>query len=439
MFDWEPRALAVLDTLEKAGYQTVLVGGCVRDYLLGKPSRDYDAATAALPEQMLEVFRDWKVVETGRRHGTLTIFSDGLPVEVTTFRTEGTYTDHRHPDGVSFTTDMKADLARRDFTINAMAWGRDGLTDLFGGQEDLRAGILRCVGDAEKRFNEDAVRILRCLRFAARPGFWIHPDTQSALKNQVRMLDAVSRERVTEEFLELLCQPDAERILLENPEVVRQIIPEMTATIGFDQHTPYHCYDVYTHSVKAMGQVPPRRSMRLAALLHDIAKPMTYSPDEHGVGHFPDHPKLGGELADQALRRLKLDNNTREQVVTLIARHGMRLPAEEKVVKRWLSRLGPELFFELMTLDRADNSAKRPEMVRPPQHWLDLDKVARQVLAQSDCLSLKDLAVNGHDALKAGLNGPAIGHRLNSLLEDVVEGRLPNQREVLLAELRKRT
>ena len=437
MMNWEPRALAVLDALEDAGYQTVLVGGCVRDYLLGKDSRDYDAATAALPEQMLEVFRDWKVVETGRRHGTLTIFSDGLPVEVTTFRTEGVYTDHRHPDGVQFTTDLKADLARRDFTINAMAWGRDGLTDLFEGQEDLRAGILRCVGDPEKRFNEDAVRILRCLRFAARPGFWIHPDTQAALKNQVRMLDMVSRERVTEEFLELLCQPDVERILLENPEVVRQIIPEMTATMGFDQHTPYHCYDVYTHSVKAMGQVPPRRVMRLAALLHDIAKPLTYSPDEQGVGHFPDHPKLGAQLADQALRRLKLDNSTREQVVTLIDRHGMRLPAEEKVVKRWLSRLGPELFFELMTLDRADNSAKRPEMVRPPQHWLDLDKVARQVLSQADCLSMKDLAVNGNDALKAGLKGREIGRILNRLLEDVVEGRLPNQREVLLEELKK--
>ena len=251
------------------------------------------------------------------------------------------------------------------------------------------------------------------------------------------MLDMVSRERVTEEFLELLCQPDAERILLENPEVVRQIIPEMTATMGFDQHTPYHCYDVYTHSVKAMGQVPPRRVMRLAALLHDIAKPMTYSPDEQGVGHFPDHPKLGAELADQALRRQRLDNNTREQVVTLIDRHGMRLPAEEKVVKRWLSRLGPELFFELMTLDRADNSAKRPEMVRPPQHWLDLDKVARQVLSQADCLSMKDLAVNGNDALKAGLKGREIGRILNRLLEDVVEGRLPNQREVLLEELKK--
>ncbi len=435
VFEWEPRALAVVDTLEQAGFQAVLVGGCVRDALLGKPSSDYDAATSALPEQMLEVFSGWKVIETGRKHGTLTIMSDGLPVEVTTFRTEGTYTDHRHPDGVTFTTDLKEDLARRDFTINAMAWGRGGLTDLYEGQEDLRAGVLRCVGEPEKRFHEDAIRILRCLRFAARPGFWIHPDTELALRRQVPMLDMVSRERITDEFLKLICQPDAERILLDYPEVVLRIIPEMTATVGFDQRTPYHCYDVYTHSVKAMGQVPPRKTMRLAALLHDIAKPMTYSPDEQGVGHFPDHPKLGAELADQALRKLRLDNDTREQVVTLIARHGMRLPAEEKVVKRWLSRLGPELFFELMTLDRADNSAKRPDMVRPPIHWLDLDKMARQVLAQADCLSMKDLAVNGHDALKAGLKGPAIGRALNELLEDVVEGRCPNDRAVLLEAL----
>lgn len=438
MPNWDPRALEVLEALENAGFQTVLVGGCVRDFLRGSTPHDYDAATAARPEEMLEVLKGWKVVETGRRHGTLTIFSNGLPVEVTTFRTEGDYTDHRHPDGVSFTTNLEVDLARRDFTVNAIAWGRDGLTDPFGGRADLDRGVLRCVGQAERRFQEDALRILRCLRFAAQLGFAIHPDTERALCRQLPLLDCVSRERVAEEFLKLVCAPGGERVLLDYPQAAVQVLPELGPTVGFDQRTAYHCYDVYTHSVKVMGQVRPQRALRLAALLHDVGKPCTFAPDSRGVGHFPNHAKVGAELADQALRRLRLDNATREQVVTLIARHGMRLPAQERVVRRWLARLGPELFFDLMELDRADNLAKRPEMVPSPQHLRQLETVAHRVLERADCLSLKDLAVNGRDALEAGLRGEEIGRALNTLLEDVVEGRRLNDRTALLAALRRR-
>ena len=436
MPNWDLRALAVLDALEGAGFQAVLVGGCVRDFLLGKVPHDYDAATAARPEEMLEVFAGWKVVETGRRHGTLTIFSGGLPVEVTTFRTEGNYTDHRHPDGVAFTTSLEADLARRDLTINAMAWGRAGVTDPFGGQEDLKSRILRCVGDGDRRFQEDALRILRCLRFAAQLGFSIAPDTAAALERQLPLVDWVSQERVAEEFCKLICAPGGERVLLEWPQAAVRVLPELGAAVDFDQHSPYHCYDVYTHSVKAMDRVEPRRVMRLAALLHDVGKPTSYTPDGQGVGHFPNHAKVGAELADAALRRLRLDNATREQVCTLIARHGMRLPVEERVVRRWLSRLGPELFFDLMALDRADNQAKQPGMAPPSQHWLDLEAMARRVLEQAECLTLKDLAVNGRDALDAGLRGVEIGRTLNALLEDVVEGRRSNDRAALLAALR---
>ncbi len=436
MPNWDPRALAVLDALEGAGFQAVLVGGCVRDFLLGKVPHDYDAATAARPEEMLKVFAGWKVVETGRRHGTLTIFSSGLPVEVTTFRTEGEYTDHRHPDGVAFTTSLEADLGRRDFIINAMAWGRDGLADPFGGREDLRTGLLRCVGEADQRFQEDALRILRCLRFSAQLGFAIAPDTAAALHRQLPLVDCVSRERVAEEFGKLICAPKGERVLLEWPQAAVRVLPELGPAVGFDQHSPYHCYDVYTHSVRAMGQVEPRRALRLAALLHDVGKPASYAPDGQGVGHFPNHAKVGAELAEGALRRLRLDNATREQVCTLIARHGMRLPAEEKVVRRWLSRLGPELFFDLMALDRADNQAKQPGMTPPNRHWLELEAMARRVLEQADCLTLKELAVNGRDALDAGLRGAEIGRALNALLEDVVEGRRDNDRAALLAALR---
>ncbi len=437
MPSWDPRVLAVLDLLEHAGYQAVLVGGCVRDYLLGLQPHDYDAATSARPEEMLELFEGWKVLETGRRHGTLTIFSDGLPIEITTFRMEGAYTDHRHPDGVSFTRRLEKDLQRRDFTVNAMAWSRrEGLTDLFGGRRDLSAKVLRCVGQPMRRFEEDALRILRCLRFSAQLGFSIHSETAAALEKQLPLLDAVSRERVMEEFTKLICAPGAVQVLQEYPNAVMQVLPELRPAMGFEQHTPYHCFDVYTHSIRVLGNTKPDRTMRLAALLHDVGKPHTFAPDELGVGHFPDHAKVGSRIADDALRRLRLDNATREQVATLIDRHGMRLPVEERVVRRWLARLGPELFFQLMELDQADNNAKRPEMVAPAQHWVELYHLARKVMEEADCLSLKDLAVNGSDALEAGLKGPTIGKALDALLEDVVEGRLTNSREELLQALK---
>ncbi len=432
---FDPRALAVLDTLERAGYRAVLVGGCVRDWLLSRPLHDYDAATSAAPEEMLRVFDGWKTVPTGLRHGTLTVFSSGLPVEVTTFRTEGAYSDHRHPDGVAFTSDLEADLARRDFTINAMSWGRDGLTDPFGGRADLGAGLLRCVGDPERRFREDALRMLRCLRFSAQLGFAVHPDTAAALERELPLLDRVSRERVAEEFIKLLCAPDAVRVLLDHPQAVVQVIPELGPAVGFDQRTPYHCYDVYTHCVYAVGNVPPDRVLRLAALLHDVGKPAAFAPDEQGVGHFPDHARHSARLADAALRRLRLDSAARERVVALVSRHGMRLPAQERVVRRWLSRLGPELFFDLMELDRADGLSKGPGKAPPEEHWRQLRDMARQILEQDACLSLKQLAVNGDDALAAGLRGPEIGKSLNALLDDVVEGRRPNRRPELLAAL----
>lgn len=435
MLRWDHRALVVIDTLRHAGFETVLVGGCVRDRLLGVEPHDYDAATAARPEEMMELFQGWHLVEKGRRHGTITIFSDGLPVEVTTFRTEGEYTDHRRPMEVSFTTSLAEDLKRRDFTVNAMAWSPEGITDLFGGQQDLKDRLLRCVGEPKRRFEEDALRILRGLRLSAQLGFDLEEKTLSALWECLPLLNAVSRERVMEEFFRLICAPGAVRVLMEHQEAVKYIIPELIPAMGFEQHTPYHCYDVYTHSVRVMGNTPPKPRMRLAALLHDIGKPHTYAPDEQGVGHFPDHAKVGATLADQVLRRLRLDNQTREQITTLIARHGMRLPAEERVVRRWMSRLGTELFFDLMILDQADNNAKRPEMVKDAQHWVELYHIARTVAEEGVCLSLRDLKVDGWDAQIAGLKGPEIGKALNAILEDVLEGRRENNRDELLQVL----
>lgn len=307
MFQWDVRALEILDALEQAGHQAVLVGGCVRDALLGLKPHDYDAAVSAPPEEILAACRSkFKCIPTGLAHGTVTVVHGGLPVEVTAFRKEGTYSDHRHPDRVAYTSRLEEDLARRDFTVNAMAWGRSGLTDPFGGQADLAAGVIRCVGEPDRRFQEDALRVLRGLRLAAQLDFRLEGETAAAIRRNTPLLSYVAWERIQAEFLRLLCCPGAERILLGFPETVCQIVPELTPAVGFDQKNPHHCYDVYTHSVKALGRVRPEPALRLAALLHDAGKPACFSLDEQGVGHFYGHEGESARLAEQAAARLQI-------------------------------------------------------------------------------------------------------------------------------------
>jgi len=434
MPQWDIRALDVLDRLERAGYRAVLVGGCVRDSLLSIPPHDYDAATSALPHQIKAACAAFECLDIGLKHGTITVLSGGLSVEVTTFRKETAYSDHRHPDAVEFTDKLEEDLARRDFTINAMAWSSSGIIDLFGGRQDLRAKIIRCVGDPDLRFEEDALRLLRGLRLAAQLDFSIEPGTAAAIRRHADDLVHVAWERIAAEFLRLICSPGAERILLDFPEVAVRILPELAPAIGFDQRNPHHIYDVYTHSVKAMAAVPPVPALRLAALLHDVGKPQTFSQDETGIGHFYGHPKPGGVLADRALERLRLDKATRTRVVELVERHHLPVEASESWAGRWLARLGEPVFFDLLALKRgdalacADGAADLPHLDRAEQ-------LARELLERQPCLSLKDLAVNGRDALAAGLSGPQIGRALNNLLEQVAEGSLPNERKALLQQL----
>ena len=345
MFQWDARALEIINTLERDGHQAVLVGGCVRDALLGREPHDYDAAVSAPPEEILAACRSkFKCIPTGLAHGTVTVVHSGLPVEVTAFRKEGTYSDHRHPDRVEYTSRLEEDLARRDFTVNAMAWDRSGLIDPFGGQADLAARVIRCVGEPDRRFQEDALRVLRGLRLAAQLDFRLEGETAAAIRRNTPLLSYVAWERIQAEFLRLLCCPGAERILLDFPETVCQIVPELTPAVGFDQKNPHHCYDVYTHSVKALGRVRPEPALRLAALLHDIGKPACFSLDGQGVGHFYGHEGESARLAEQAAARLRLDKGTQERVVTLVARHGLQIEASPRVVRRWLQRLGPDLF-----------------------------------------------------------------------------------------------
>ena len=436
MEGWDLRALAVLERLNVAGHRAVLVGGCVRDRLMGRTPHDYDAATSARPEQIREACAPMRVVETGVRHGTVTVLSGGLPVEVTTFRREGRYTDHRRPDRVEFTVDLGEDLARRDFTINAMAWDPSGLTDPFGGRADLAAGVIRCVGEPERRFGEDALRLLRALRFAAQLDFRLEEGTAAGVRVCAPQLACVSRERVAEELKRLVCGPAAGRVLLDCPEVLTgQVLPELAPAVGFDQRNPHHSYDVYTHCVRALERVPAEPGLRLAALLHDVGKPGCCTVDREGVGHFYGHAAAGAELADACLRRLRLDNALRERVVTLIRRHDLQLEPEPRLVKRWLGRLGPELFFQWTALAKADAGAKFPDRAPGAARWEQVEALARQILAERPCLTLRDLEADGNDALARGLRGPAVGRALAALLEEVMEGRLPNHRAELMAEL----
>ncbi len=437
MPDWDQRALWVMDCLERAGHRGVLVGGCVRDSLLGLTPHDYDVATSALPAEIEAACAGLRCVKTGAAHGTITVLSGGLPVEVTTFRREGTYSDHRRPDRVEFTTDLAQDLARRDFTINAMAWGRDGLVDLFDGQRDLERRLVRCVGDPDRRFEEDALRLLRGLRLCAQLEFSIHPDTAAAIRRRADQLSHVSWERISAEFLRLICAPGAGPVLLEFSEVVVRILPELAPSVGFDQRNPHHCYDVYTHSVKALEQVPPKPALRLAALLHDAGKPQSFSLDDGGVGHFYGHAKGSAALADQALRRLRLDNATRQRAVDLVARHHLPVEPDRRWVGRWLARLGEEPFFDLLALKRGDVLACAPGPEGEGDALRRAEEEAREFLLRRPCLTLRDLTVDGRDAMAAGLSGPAVGRALRELLEQAAEGQVPNEREELLARLRQ--
>ena len=437
MYTWDKRALEVLRRLEARGHRAVLVGGCVRDSLLGIPPHDYDAATSALPEEIKDACGDLPCLDVGIKHGTITVLSGGIPVETTTFRKETTYSDHRHPDGVEFTTELTEDLSRRDFTVNAMAWEGGTIVDPFGGQDDLTKKIIRCVGDPDRRFGEDALRILRGLRLAAQLEFDIHPDTAAAIHRRRADLRHVAWERIWAEFSRLLCSPGAKKILLDFPDVVSQIIPELAPCVGFDQKNYHHRYDVYTHSVMALDAVPPLLPVRLAALLHDVGKPATFTVDEGGTGHFYGHSKAGVALAEEALNRLRVSNDLKEQVLVLISRHDLPVESERRWVGRWLARLGAEIFFYLLELKRGDRAACADPTPPSPDPLDVAGEMARQLLAEQACLSLKDLAVNGRDCMAAGLRGREIGLTLSRLLELVAEGTLENERQLLLQEIKK--
>ena len=425
--------LELIHQLEEAGFETWVVGGCVRDHLMGNVPHDYDCCTAAEPEQMQALFADRQLVLAGLKHGTVGVVTEAGVVEITTFRTEGGYLDSRHPDWVKFVRDVKEDLARRDFTVNAMAYSpRRGLCDPFGGQADLKNGLLRAVGDPVLRFREDALRILRGLRFAARFGFEIEEATRTAMHTEIAGLDTLARERVLTELEGFLLAATA-RDILDGAELLLRVIPELAPQLGFDQKNPHHEHDIFTHTAMVVERAPKEPILRMAALLHDLGKVDTFFLDEKGVGHFYGHAGLGAKMAEDILRRLKCSNALREEVVWLIAHHMDRFPCEEKSARRCLSKHGLPRMERLTLLQMADFGGKVDD--GDLDEWL---RLLQEVDTREGALTLKTLAVKGKDLIGLGIApGKQVGALLNRLLDLVLAGELPNDREALLEYLRK--
>lgn len=438
MIDLPAHAARAIARLEDAGYETWAVGGCVRDSLRGAQPHDWDLCTAARPAQMQAVFADGQVLETGLKHGTLTLLTDGGPLEITSFRMDGGYTDGRHPDGVRFVTDVTADLARRDFTVGAMAWHPDrGLCDPFGGLDDLQDGVLRAVGDADARFTEDALRILRGVRFASQLGFSIESETAAAMRRQAGRMAGLSAERVRAELTGLLCGRFAQRTLLDYADIVTVALPELAPMVGCAQQHPYHRYAVWEHSVRALGQIPADPALRWAMLLHDSGKPACKTVDENGVGHFYGHPKVSRAIAEQIARRLRFAGGQAARILLLVEQHDRPLGDSDKLVRRRLAQIGEARFRDLLAVKKADavGQETHPEDIGL---LLETERRLAAVLRQDACLSLRQLAVGGDDMLALGLSGPAVGEMLRALLDAVLDGELDNTRAALLAHARAR-
>ena len=424
-------AIHCIRALEEAGFATYAVGGCVRDDCMGIEPHDYDLCSAALPEQIQAVFSAYPQVLAGVKHGTVGVITAEGVVEITTFRAEGSYADNRHPDWVDFVTDIEKDLSRRDFTMNAIAWSPvRGHADPFGGRADIEAGILRAVGNPDERFQEDSLRILRGLRFAARFRLAIDPETEKAMFRQAHLMENLARERVFTELCGFLRYAGAEDLLRFAP-ILGLVIPEVAAMVGFDQHSPHHAYDVYTHTAYVLEAVAGELPLRWAALLHDIGKVPTFTQDADGRGHFRGHAGKSAEMAEEILRRLKAPNALREQVVWLIEHHMTRLSPDRKLLRRFLSRHGREQLLMLCALQQADMGGKGVDE-HEAEVFEEIRNRLEELIAEEGQLNLKNLAVNGSDLMALGFQGRQVGECLNRLLEQVLDETLENDRETLL-------
>lgn len=434
----------IIHTLQDKGYEAYLVGGCVRDSILKRTIHDYDITTSATPDEMLEIFKGKRIIETGLQHGTITIVIDGEPYEVTTYRIDGNYSDNRRPDKVTFTKSLEEDLKRRDFTINAMAYNDEvGLIDPFNGMEDIKYHKIRCVGRAEDRFSEDALRILRAIRFASQLGFMVDSDASFNIHKMYKNLENISIERINSEFCKIALSSEFYVQIVLFREVFSLFIPEIKDMFGFQQNNPYHICDVWNHIVHAVQayecDCEPDLNSRdlitsLAVFFHDIGKPHCYQDDEDGIRHFKGHGRVSADMTDKIMKRLRFDNNTRERVVQLVYYHDATFEVGEKYIKRWLNKIGEEQFRRLLNVRRADIKAQAYiEQESRLQKIDNIEYILEEVLQKDECFSLKDLAVNGNDLIEIGYKpGKEIGNTLNCLLQLVIEDVYPNEKDELL-------
>lgn len=429
-----------IEILRQNGHTAYVVGGAVRDALMGKAAHDWDIATSAKPKETAEAFGNFRVIETGIKHGTVTVIVDGESLEITTYRIESGYSDNRHPDKVEFTDMIEDDLSRRDFTINAIAYSPyAGIADPFGGCGDIEAKIIRCVGDPDRRFGEDALRILRALRFSATLGFEIDQITSDSIRRNYKSLENISVERIFVELSKLICGKDAKRILLDYSEVFFFILPELKPMSGCTQNHERHIFDVWGHTVEAVVNVKNDIPLRLAMLFHDSGKPHVKSTDEKGIDHFYGHSKKSREIAFDALTKLKVSNKLRDKVCNLVEYHDF-LPDKisKKTYKKYIGLLGEKTVEELFEIRKADISAQNTKFLSEELKANEIGlKIFNEIKAENSCLKINDLAINGKDLEKAGIPpSPEMGRILEALLDEVLEEKTENSKNALLERVK---
>lgn len=432
MYEVPEYAATALNLLIQNGFEAYFAGGCVRDFIMNIPSRDFDITTNARPYEIKRIFHNFRTVLTGEKHGTITVVIDENAVEITTYRIDRRYTDGRHPDHVEFTESLTEDLKRRDFTINAMAMSIDGkLIDIYGGREDLKNGIIKAVGDPCERFKEDALRIMRSLRFASRFEFDFDEKTFDAALKMRFMLKKISIERIRNEFDGILCGKYAAETLRKSRDIIAVFIPEIAECFDFDQHSPYHKYDVWEHILHAVEACEQRKNIRLAMFFHDISKPECFKMDKNGIGHFKGHAQAGALKAENILRRLKYPRCTVECVKTLIAHHSDKLKNRYEL-KKLIREIGPDNVLELLNVQRADSMAKQKFCFQRLKISDEQEHCVKNILENHECVDMKELNINGYDLMKLGFKGKEIGTVLERLLDGVMKDEIRNDNSSLI-------
>lgn len=423
----------IISQLQGAGFEAFAVGGAVRDSVMGITPGDWDITTSAFPEETKSVFKDYRIIDTGIKHGTVTLLIDSTPYEITTFRIDGEYNDNRHPDGVTFTRSLEEDLKRRDFTVNALAYNdKTGLTDLFNGQDDIYNSIIKTVGDPDKRFNEDGLRIMRALRFSSVLGFEIEEKTKQSIHKNRELLKNISVERISAELTKLVCGKNVFNVLTEYSDVLSVVIPEIAPAVDFKQYGKKHAYDVWEHICHTVDTIPDDKILRLTMFLHDLGKVPTHKLNEKGDSTFKNHAAVGGEMAKDILTRLRFDKKTVNRVSFLVSCHDFE-PCESKTeLKKHLKTKTPEDIRTLLIIKKSDRGALSEdyrdisEATAKNLLWL------KEIEENNECCTISQLAVTGNDLIKKGIEGQEVGNTLNMLLDAVIEGRAENKKNDLL-------